>query len=299
VLSPAAAGVSLQLDLIHTVECPPAPGARLGGHSIRLQDQLLWDASNPHSCPFTFATAYVADLGLPGEFAPKVAWTIREQLQSHVGKPPGEKSRLTVPHSPCLLRHPTEAVEFSPIVRGLTVRHHIAVMQRPPPPYIAHYTPATHRHGLYVGQVIDARHVVATPTTNRSSHTPPASTHSASASRGSPASAARASTAIVYTFARCTEDTLHLHKHRVTRPAAHTHSHATSSARAPPPPPAAAASNASLKRRRSADDAPPAIATSRPTSPALDEYDDTTPMDTGIVEEDEEEGEGDETSTEG
>ncbi len=46
-------------------------------------DQFEWDLSNPLNSPEQFARELCADLGLGGEFATTIAYSIRGQLSWH------------------------------------------------------------------------------------------------------------------------------------------------------------------------------------------------------------------------
>ena len=51
--------------------------------NISLVDQFEWDLSNPLNSPEVFARQLCADLGLGGEFATTIAYSIRGQLSWH------------------------------------------------------------------------------------------------------------------------------------------------------------------------------------------------------------------------
>ena len=51
--------------------------------NISLVDQFEWDLSNPLNSPEQFARQLCADLGLGGEFATTIAYSIRGQLSWH------------------------------------------------------------------------------------------------------------------------------------------------------------------------------------------------------------------------
>lgn len=51
--------------------------------NISLVDQFEWDLSNPLNSPEQFAQELCADLGLGGEFATTIAYSIRGQLSWH------------------------------------------------------------------------------------------------------------------------------------------------------------------------------------------------------------------------
>lgn len=51
--------------------------------NISLVDQFEWDLSNPLNSPEQFARELCADLGLGGEFATTIAYSIRGQLSWH------------------------------------------------------------------------------------------------------------------------------------------------------------------------------------------------------------------------
>ena len=51
--------------------------------NISLVDQFEWDLSNPLNSPELFAQELCADLGLGGEFATTIAYSIRGQLSWH------------------------------------------------------------------------------------------------------------------------------------------------------------------------------------------------------------------------
>ena len=51
--------------------------------NISLVDQFEWDLTNPLNSPELFAQELCADLGLGGEFATTIAYSIRGQLSWH------------------------------------------------------------------------------------------------------------------------------------------------------------------------------------------------------------------------
>ena len=51
--------------------------------NISLVDQFEWDLSNPLNSPEEFSRELCADLGLGGEFATTIAYSIRGQLSWH------------------------------------------------------------------------------------------------------------------------------------------------------------------------------------------------------------------------
>ena len=61
------------------------PSLQLNIHvgNISLVDQFEWDLSNPLNSPEQFAQELCADLGLGGEFATTIAYSIRGQLSWH------------------------------------------------------------------------------------------------------------------------------------------------------------------------------------------------------------------------
>ena len=66
-------------------ECIPLLSTQLNIHvgNISLVDQFEWDLSNPLNSPEQFARQLCADLGLGGEFATTIAYSIRGQLSWH------------------------------------------------------------------------------------------------------------------------------------------------------------------------------------------------------------------------
>jgi len=62
-----------------------SPTVQLNIHvgNISLVDQFEWDLSNPLNSPEVFARELCADLGLGGEFATTIAYSIRGQLSWH------------------------------------------------------------------------------------------------------------------------------------------------------------------------------------------------------------------------
>ena len=69
----------------HGFTCKPLLSTQLNIHvgNISLVDQFEWDLSNPLNSPEQFARQLCADLGLGGEFATTIAYSIRGQLSWH------------------------------------------------------------------------------------------------------------------------------------------------------------------------------------------------------------------------
>jgi hypothetical protein len=140
-------------------------------HDVRLRDSsVIWDLEHPNADPDAFGVSFAQDAGLPAEFAVKIAWSIRKQIATHrVATAAGAK---TAPANAVtedelefgVLRTPEVLAECGHRIGGLTRRHEVAVHQQAPPPYIAYFTPSSHRHPFYVGEVIDAMHLPAPPT---------------------------------------------------------------------------------------------------------------------------------------
>ena len=68
--------------LRHTV-APLSTQLNIHVGNISLVDQFEWDLSNPLNSPEQFARKLCADLGLGGEFATTIAYSIRGQLSWH------------------------------------------------------------------------------------------------------------------------------------------------------------------------------------------------------------------------
>jgi len=86
--------------------------------NISLVDQFEWDLSNPLNSPEQFARQLCADLGLGGEFATTIAYSIRGQLSWHARTYAFSEAPLPAIKFP--VRQLADAEQWGPTIQVLT-----------------------------------------------------------------------------------------------------------------------------------------------------------------------------------
>ena len=86
--------------------------------NISLMDQFEWDLSEPQNTPEQFALSLCSDLGLGGEFATAIAYSIRGQLSWHSKTYAFSEAPLPTIESP--IRSGTDVDNWGPYLETLT-----------------------------------------------------------------------------------------------------------------------------------------------------------------------------------
>ena len=86
--------------------------------NISLMDQFEWDLSEPLNTPEEFALSLCSDLGLGGEFATAIAYSIRGQLSWHSKTYAFSEAPLPTIETP--IRSGTDVDNWGPYLETLT-----------------------------------------------------------------------------------------------------------------------------------------------------------------------------------
>lgn len=75
--------IPLLLCIINISNCVNDHRLDLQLGSVHLQDQFVWDVSNPDACPEQFAGLLCKELGLDTAWCKELAWHIRDQVYKY------------------------------------------------------------------------------------------------------------------------------------------------------------------------------------------------------------------------